>query len=141
MIATGFLLAISLSRMDVCSLLFEHFACPLKPAVGRLSDVNSEADRNVSLLIMAIHVNFVRSGDPMLGNIPWERYNSSHRAYLKVDPNPKMAESFNPRRMAFWNDYYPKLTQVRIESDKEVISGARRGVTIGIFLQISSPES
>ena len=37
MIESGFLLAIPLSRKDVCSLLFEHFACPLKPAVGRLS--------------------------------------------------------------------------------------------------------
>ncbi|XP_068670380.1 neuroligin-4, X-linked-like [Montipora foliosa] len=109
------------------------FGMPLLPM---FSSINSEADRNVSLLIMAIHVNFARSGDPTLGNIPWERYNSSHRAYLRVDPNPKMAESFNPRRMAFWNDYYPKLTQVRIESDKEVISGASRGVTIGTFLQI-----
>ncbi|XP_068715517.1 neuroligin-4, X-linked-like [Montipora foliosa] len=109
------------------------FGMPLLPM---FSSRYSEADRNVSLLIMAIHVNFARSGDPTLGNIPWERYNSSHRAYLKVDPNPKMAESFNPRRMAFWNDYYPKLTQVRIESDKEVISGAIRGVTIGTFLLI-----
>ncbi|XP_068740575.1 neuroligin-4, X-linked-like [Montipora capricornis] len=109
------------------------FGMPLLPM---FSSRYSEADRNVSLLIMAIHVNFARSGDPTLGNIPWERYNSSHRAYLKVDPNPKMAESFNPRRMAFWNDYYPKLTQVRIESDKEVISGASRGVTIGTFLLI-----
>ena len=38
MIAPGFLLAIPLSRIEVCSLLFEHFECPLKPArVGRLS--------------------------------------------------------------------------------------------------------
>lgn len=114
------------------NVLFD-FGIPLLPM---FSSLYSEADRNVSLLIMAIHVNFARSGDPTLGNIPWERYNSSRRAYLKVDPNPKMAESFNPRRMAFWNDYYPKLTQVRIESDKEVISGASRGVTIGTFLQI-----
>ena len=33
MIAPGFLLAIPLSRIDVCSLLFDHFACPLKPGV------------------------------------------------------------------------------------------------------------
>ena len=37
MIAPGLLLAIPLSRIDVYSLLFEHFTCPLKPAVGRLS--------------------------------------------------------------------------------------------------------
>ena len=36
MIGPGFLSAIPLSRIDFCSLLFEHFACPLKPAVGRL---------------------------------------------------------------------------------------------------------
>ena len=96
-------------------------------------------DRNVSLFIMATYANFARSGEPTpqpVGGVTWERFNSSHRAYLQVDANPKMAASFYPRRMAFWNDYHPKLTQVKFETKKEVVSGASAGVTMGTFVQI-----
>jgi len=96
----------------------------------------SVADKNVSLFIMTMYANFSRSGDPTVSGVTWERFNSSHRAYLRVDANPKMAASFNPRRMAFWNDYYPKLTQVRFDFEKEVVSGANASPTISTFLHI-----
>ena len=35
-----------------------------------------------------------------------------------------MAVSFYPRRMAFWNDYHPKLTQLDIDINKKVVHGA-----------------
>ena len=85
-----------------------------------------------------MYANFARSGDPVpqqASGVAWERYNSSHRAYLRVDTNPKMALSFNPRRMSFWNDYYPKLTQLKFDTKKAVVSGA--SVVIGTFLQIA----
>lgn len=41
-----------------------------------------------------------------------------------------MAASFYPRRMAFWNDYYPKLAQLKFDTKKEVVSGASSLVTI-----------
>jgi len=47
-----------------------------------------------------------------------------------------MAASFNPRQMAFWNDYYPKLMQVRFDITKEVVSGANASATIAAFLHI-----
>jgi len=96
----------------------------------------SAADRNVSLFIMTMYANFARSGDPTVSGVTWERFNSSHRAYLRVGANPKMAVSFNPRRMAFWNDYYPKLAQVRFDIKKEVVSGANASATIATFLHI-----
>ena len=96
----------------------------------------SAADRNVSLFIMTMYANFTRSGDPSVSGVTWERFNSSHRAYLRVHTNPKMAASFNPRRMAFWNDYYPKLMQVRFDITKEVVSGANASATIAAFLYI-----
>ena len=94
-------------------------------------------DRNVSLFIMTAYANFAKTGDPtpqQISGVTWERFNSSHRAYLRVDANPKMATSFYPHRMAFWNDYYPKLMQVKFDTKKEVVSGTS-GVTIGKFLQ------
>ena len=47
-----------------------------------------------------------------------------------------MAVSFYPRRMAFWNDYRPKLMQVKFETKKEVVSGASAGVAMETFVQI-----
>ena len=109
------------------------FGIPLLPGFASTYDA---ADRNVSLFIMAMYANFARSGDPSFSGVTWERYNSSHRAYLRVDANPKMAASFYPRRMAFWNDYHPKLQQVKFETKIEVTSGAN-SVNMGTFVQIA----
>ena len=62
----------------------------------------TKADRNVSSLIMAMYVDFARSGNPTGSGIPWEKYTSTHRAYLRVDPNPEMVASFHSRRMDLW---------------------------------------
>ncbi|KAJ7384149.1 hypothetical protein OS493_023477 [Desmophyllum pertusum] len=98
------------------------------------------ADKNVSSFIMAVYANFAKTGVPTpqpVSGVTWERYNSSHRAYLRVDVNPKMAASFAPRRMAFWNDYHPKLAQVKFDTKKDVASGASTGVTMAMFIHIA----
>lgn len=110
------------------------FGIPLLP---KFLPWYSEADRNVSLFIVTMYANFARSGDPSARGVTWDRYNSSHRAYLRVDTDPNMLASFYPRRMAFWNDYHPKLVEVKFDIKKEVVSGASAGVTIETFIQIS----
>lgn len=98
------------------------------------------ADKNVSQFIMATYANFAKTGDPTpqsVSGISWEKYNSTHRAYLRVEAKPKMAAAFAPRRMAFWNDYYPKLQQVDFDSKKEVVSGGTAGVTMGMLSYIA----
>lgn len=87
------------------------FGYPLVP-IWPFQD--SQADKNVSLFIMAAYANFAKTGDPtaqLVSGIDWEKFNSTHRAYLQVSVNPRMESSFNPRRMSFWNDYYPKLVR------------------------------
>ncbi|XP_073237031.1 neuroligin-4, X-linked-like [Porites lutea] len=106
------------------------------PFLPKFSPHYSQADRNVSLFIMTMYANFARSGDPSVSGVTWEKYNSSHRAYLKVDTSPKLKASFNSRRMSFWNNYYPKLKQVKFDVNKEVVSGAKDVVTIGTALQV-----
>ena len=113
------------------------FGFPLLP---KFSPLANAADTNVSLFIMTTYANFARSGEPtpqQVSGVTWEKFNSSHRAYLRVDANPKMAASFYPRRMAFWNDYHPKLLQVKFDTKKEVVSGASTGVTMGAFVHIA----
>ena len=109
------------------------FGFPLLP---RASSYYSEGDRNVSLLIITMYANFARSSDPTASSVTWERFNSSHRAYLRVDTNSKMESSFNPRRMAFWNDYRPKLVKVKFDTKKEVVNGVSAVFTTGTFIQI-----
>ena len=90
-----------------------------------------------------------------VSGVTWQQFTSSHRAYLRVDANPEMVSCFDPisnpelfsfphesrtrkrrsgvenvfdpRRMAFWNNYYPKLVQVEFGVPIEVVN---------IFLQV-----
>ena len=99
----------------------------------------NEADKNVSLFIMAVYANFAKTGDPTpqsVSGVTWKRYNSSHRAYLRVHPNPKMAAAFAPRRMSLWNDYYPKLGQVKFDIKKDMNSGSNAGVAMAVFYHV-----
>lgn len=114
------------------------FGNPLKPVYPFRF---SEDDKNVSLFIMATYANFARTGDPTplpVSGVTWESYNSTHRAYLRVNANPKMAASFNPRRMAFWNDYYPKLVDLTFDTKKYVVSSSAR-ITTAVLLQAILP--
>ena len=106
------------------------FGIPLHPGIPY-----NAADKNVSLLIMTMYANFARSSNPSASGVTWERFNSSHRAYLRVDANPKMAASFYPLRMSFWNDYHPKLVEVKFDSKREKTSGVGIGVTMATLHQ------
>ena len=48
-----------------------------------------------------------------------------------------MAAVYAPRRMAFWNDYYPKLTQVKFETKKDVNSGAHASVAMAMLYHVA----
>ena len=100
-----------------------------------------DTDRNVSLFIMAAYTNFAKSGDPTAfpGGMEWGRFNSTHRDYLFLDASPKMASNFHPHRMAFWNEYRPKLVDVKFETEKQpaVDSGATRDAFVGVWLQLT----
>jgi len=48
-----------------------------------------------------------------------------------------MAAAFAPRRMAFWNDYYPKLQQVKFDTEEEVVSGGSADVAMGMLSHIA----
>ena len=106
------------------------FGIPLLPPLSSMYDA---ADRNVSLFIMKLYTNFARFGEPTpqpVSGVTWEGYNSSRRSYLRIDVNPRMGTAFNPRRMAFWNDYYPKLAKFKIDSEVFVVNSANAGFAI-----------
>ena len=105
-----------------------------------LSPYFDAGDKNVSLFIMEMYTNFAKTGDPTtqpISGVTWEKYNSTHRAYLRVDTHSKMAAAFAPRRMAFWKDYYPKLAQVQFAIKDKVCSGASPDITMAVFLKVA----
>ena len=114
-----------------------EFGMPFYP--GLSSDFDA-GDRNVSLFLMELYVNIAKSGNPTpqpVSGVTWERYNSGHRAYLRVDAHPTMAAAFAPRRMAFWNDYYLKPAQVKFDTRDKVGSGSNIDVAMAMFLKVA----
>ena len=97
------------------------------------------ADKNVSSFIMILYANFAYFGNPTpipVSGVTWERFSTNRRAYLRIDAQPKMAAGFASRRVAFWNDYYPKLEQVKFDTIKVVENGASTDVAMTTFLQV-----
>lgn len=71
-------------------------------------------DKNISDVLVQLYLNFAKFGDPTptpVNGIHWDMYNSSTKAYLKINKNPSMANQFHPARMAFWNQYFPRLVR------------------------------
>ena len=86
-----------------------------------------QSDKDVSLFIMEMFTNFAKLGNPTpqsVNGVTFEKYNSSHRPYLRVNKKSEMTASFAPRRMSFWNDYHPRLMEVKFEKKAVVDSNA-----------------
>ena len=71
-----------------------------------------DADRNISHMLITLFTNFAKYGNPtpqpVLG-VTWEGFNSSHKAYIRIQKQPEMAVDYRPTRMAFWNEYYERM--------------------------------
>jgi len=104
----------------------------------------NDADRNVSDMFITLFTNFAKYGNPtpqpVLG-VTWERFNSSHKAYISIQRQPEMAVNYRPTRMAFWNEYYermlvkdPYVCEVRSSALKKRLSFSCLVVFVCFFL-------
>ena len=87
----------------------------------------TEADRNVSDMVITLFTNFAKYGDPTpapVSGVSWEQFNSSHRAYLRIQEQPEIANNYYPTRIAFWGEYYKKLLK---ETECPVLARTSRG--------------
>lgn len=78
----------------------------------------SDADRVISDMVVTLYTNFVKFGKPTpqpVHGVTWIKFNSTNRAYLRIRKNPEMAVDFHPRRLAFWNRYFPKLLKESVQ--------------------------
>ena len=118
--------------------VFFEFGGPFMPRFAILSP--DQSDKDVSSFIMEIYTNFAKFGNPTpqpVSGVTFERYNSSQRAYLRVDNKSEMKASFAPRRMSFWNDYLPKLMEVKFEKETVVVSDAGCASAMAKFVFIT----
>ena len=109
------------------------------PFLPRFYSGYDAADRNVSSFIMELYANFAKTGNPTpqpVSGLTWETYNSTHRAYMLAKTSPKMAAALAPHRMAFWNDYYPKMAQKKFDSKDEEANGLSTSVAMAMFIVI-----
>lgn len=69
-------------------------------------------DRNISRLIMTLYANFAKYGNPTphrVHGVIWDRFNTGSKLYLRINNRSQMGAYYESRRMAFWNNYYPKI--------------------------------
>lgn len=69
-------------------------------------------DRNISRLIMTLYANFAKYGNPTphrVHGVIWDRFNTASKLYLRINNRSQMGAYYESRRMAFWNNYYPKI--------------------------------
>lgn len=72
----------------------------------------TEEDRNISDFMVSAYINFVKDGVPSPEHafgIEWKNFDPRNQAYLRIEAIPHMAKNFQPQKVAFWNDYFPKL--------------------------------
>ena len=77
--------------------------------------VFDDKDRNVSDTIITLFTNFAKYGHPTPSPVRgarWEEFDNKNKKYLSIKLEPEMANYFEPERMAFWNEFYPKLTKL-----------------------------
>lgn len=71
-----------------------------------------DADRNISDMLITLFTNFAKYGNPTpqpVRGVTWERFNSSHKVYIRIQAQPEMAVNYRPTRVAFWNEYYERM--------------------------------
>ena len=83
-------------------------------------------DRNISHLVMTMYTNFAMLGnptpEPLSNGVRWSAFNPTNLAYLRIQPDPDMKSNFRPHRMAFWNEYRPKLMK-SVRSCEPLVKG------------------
>lgn len=85
-------------------------------------------DKKISDMLVQLYLNFAKFGNPTptpVYGVRWDAYNSSNKVYLKINKNPTMARNYHPARMAFWNEYFPKLVQSNPPKKGSGILGSR----------------
>ena len=70
----------------------------------------TEEDKEMSLKVMKMWTDFAKTGNPGMG-IP--TINVTSGKYFEINWNVTVKEHYDPKMMAFWNDYVPEIVQMK----------------------------
>ncbi|XP_035681493.1 fatty acyl-CoA hydrolase precursor, medium chain-like [Branchiostoma floridae] len=98
----------------------------------------TQAERDLSLDMMAYWVNFATNGDPndstgaarMRDMVHWPRYTPSSQSYLKLHVTSSADVRLRESRMKFWNEEVPRLM------GKHVFSGGTRETSCSLSVLV-----
>ncbi|KAK3714904.1 hypothetical protein QZH41_010905, partial [Actinostola sp. cb2023] len=94
----------------------------------------SDLEAGLSRYVMKLWTNFAKHGDPNRGSVTpvtWPRYNSTGHVHLRISMEPKVEHSLRERKVAFWNEFIPKLTgnkaidEARVDAMKDTKNEAK----------------
>ena len=80
-------------------------------------------DREISLKVMKMWTDFAKNGNPGKGLPPIDIMN---RKYFEINRNVTVNENYDPKMMAFWNDYIPEI--VDLKESKTAMNVSKKNV-------------
>lgn len=75
-----------------------------------------------SVCIVWLHVLPIRNPNHREGGhdlVTWPKFTSSEEAYLNIALEPSVMYKLHPERMAFWNDFIPKLMDYEPKAEEK----------------------
>ena len=70
----------------------------------------TEEDKEMSLKVMKMWTDFAKTGNPGMG-IP--TINVTSGKYFEINRNVSVKEHYDPKMMAFWNNYMPEIVKMK----------------------------
>ena len=70
----------------------------------------TEEDKEVSLKVMKMWTDFAKTGNPGMGVATID---TTSGKYFEINRNVSVKEHYDPKMMAFWNDYMPEIVKMK----------------------------
>ena len=76
----------------------------------------TEEDKEMSLKVMKMWTDFAKTGNPGMGVAAIDTKNGK---YFEINRNVSVKEHYDPKMMAFWNDYMPEIVKMKGSSKND----------------------
>ena len=91
----------------------------------------TEEDKQFSLQVMKMWTDFAKTGKPVM-SLPVT--NAAKKNYFVINNNVTVKENYDPKMMAFWNDYVPEMVKMKGgESKKSCVASGSSYTRANIF--------
>ena len=81
----------------------------------------TEEDKEVSLKVMKMWTDFAKTGNPGMGVATID---TASGKYFEINRNVSVKEHYDPKMMAFWNNYMPELVKMKGSSKNDCPASA-----------------